>query len=103
MAALAACPAERLHRRVLYLADYEPVPVSDWANMIQREWDVPPIKEVPLGLLQVAAKAGDGLKALGWKSPPLTSYRLNNLLTNSPQDIEWLRAQDAEEKQKETK
>ncbi len=125
LAALAACPAERLHRRVVYLADYEPVEVSDWANMIQREWGVPPIKEVPLGLLQVAAKAGDGLKALGWKSPPLTSYRLNNLLTHSPQDMEplreicgpvpysqregtrltinWLRSQDAEEKQKETK
>lgn len=91
LAALAACPAERVQGRVLYLADYEPVLVSDWANMIQREWGVPPIKEVPLGVLRVAAKAGDGLKTLGWKSPPLTSYRLNNLLTNSPQDMEPLR------------
>jgi len=90
-AALAACPEGRLHRRVLYLADYEPVLVSEWANMIQREWGVPPIKEVPLGLLQIVAKAGDGLKTLGWKNPPLTSYRLNNLLTNSPQNMEPLR------------
>ena len=124
LTALAEAPNERLHRRVLYLADYEPVVVSEWADMIQREWGVPPIKEVPLGLLQAAAKAGDGLKRFGWKNPPLTSYRLNNLLTNSPQDmeplrelcgpvpysqhegtrltIEWLRAQE-NQGQKETK
>lgn len=92
LAALAEAPAEHLHRRVLYLADYEPVVVSEWADMIQREWGVAPIKEVPLGVLQVAAKAGDGLKRLGWKNPPLTSYRLRNLLTSSPQDMEPLRA-----------
>ena len=91
LAALTEAPAERLHRRVLYLADYEPVVVSEWADMIQREWGAAPIKEVPLGVLQVAAKAGDGLKHLGWKNPPLTSYRLRNLLTPSPQDMEPLR------------
>ena len=91
LAALAECPAERLHRRVLYLADYEPVVVSEWADMIRREWGAAPIREVPLPVLQVAAKAGDGLKRLGWKNPPLTSYRLRNLLTPSPQDMEPLR------------
>ena len=91
LAALSACPAESIHRRVLYVADYEPVVVSEWANMIQREWGAAPIKEVPLGVLQIAAKAGDALKRLGWKSPPLTSYRLRNLLTSSPQDMEPLR------------
>ncbi len=91
LAALTGCPAELLHRRVLYLADYEPVVVSDWADMIQREWGVAPIKEVPLGVLQVAAKTGDGLRRLGWKGVPLTSYRLKNLLTSSPQDMEPLR------------
>ena len=91
LTALAVCPAEAIHRRVLYVADYEPVVVSEWADMIQREWGAAPIKEVPLGVLQVAAKAGDALKGLGWKSPPITSYRLRNLLTNSPQDMEPLR------------
>ncbi len=92
LAALSQAPAERLHRRVLYLADYEPVVVSEWADMIQREWGAARIKEVPLGVLQVAAKVGDGLKKAGWQNPPLTSYRLRNLLTPSPQDMEPLRA-----------
>ena len=92
LAALAACPAEQINKRVMYLADYEPVVVSEWANQIQQAWGAPSIREVPLVLLQALAKAGDLLKRLGWKSPPLTSYRLNNLLTNSPQDMEPLRA-----------
>ena len=91
LAVLSVCPAEAIHRRVLYVADYAPVVVSEWADMIQQEWGAAPIKEVPLGVLQVAAKAGDALKRLGWKSPPMTSYRLRNLLTNSPQDMEPLR------------
>jgi len=92
LAALADCPAERLHRRVLYLADYEPVVVSEWAEMIRREWGAPPVPQVPVELLQALARVGDGLKALGWKNPPLTSYRLRNLLTDTPQDMEPLRA-----------
>ncbi len=90
-ARLAACPPEQIHRRVLYMADYEPVVVSEWADMIQRAWDAPPIRDVPLGALKAAALAGDLLKRLGLKNPPLTSYRLSNLLTESPQDMEPLR------------
>ena len=92
LARLAVCPPEQVHRRVLYLADYEPVVVSEWADMIQRAWGAPPIREVPLGALKAAALAGDLLKRLGLKNPPLTSYRLSNLLTESPQDMEPLRA-----------
>ncbi len=88
---LANCPADWIHKRVLYLADYETVLVSEWAAMIQKAWGAPPIRQVPLGLLTAAARAGDLLKRAGWKNPPLTSYRLNNLLTNSPQDMEPLR------------
>jgi nucleoside-diphosphate-sugar epimerase len=84
---LARCSVEKMHGEVLYLADYEPVVVSDWANLVQQAWDAPPIREVPLPFLQVAAKAGDMLKVLGMKNPPITSYRLHNLMTESPQDM----------------
>lgn len=87
---LAGCPADQIHKRALYMADYEPVVVSEWAEMVRRAWDAPPIREVPLPVLQAAAKAGDLLKSLGLKNPPLTSYRLKNLLTASPQDMEPL-------------
>ena len=88
---LAHCPAEQIQGQALYLADYEPVVVSEWADLVQKAWNAPPIREVPLPVLRGAAKAGDLLKGLGMKNPPLSSYRLNNLLTDSPQDMEPLR------------
>ena len=88
---LASCPPEQIHGRVLYLADYEPVLVSGWADMIRRAWGAPPIRQVPLPLLRAAAVAGDVLKQAGVKGFPITSYRLRNLLTDTPQDMEPLR------------
>ncbi|GIR15914.1 MAG: hypothetical protein CM15mP28_3840 [Pseudomonadota bacterium] len=37
------------------------------------------------------AKIGDTLKLLGWNDPPLTSFRLNNMLTGAHYPIEKLR------------
>ncbi len=91
-ARLAACPPEQIGGRVLYMADYEPVVVSEWADMIRRGWGAPPIRQVPVGVLKAAAAAGDLAKTLGLKSVPMTSYRLRNLLTDTPQDMEPLRA-----------
>lgn len=92
MERLLLCPAEQVHKKVLYIADYEAVVVSEWAEIVRRAWDAPPIREVPLSVLRVAARAGDLLKGLGMKNPPLTSYRLSNLLTESAQNMEPLRA-----------
>ena len=62
MERLSVCPAEKIHQRALYVADYEPVIVSEWARQVQQEWGAPPIKEVPLGFLKICAKLGDLLK-----------------------------------------
>ena len=89
---LADCQREQIQGKVLYLADYEPVLVSGWADMIRQAWDAPPIRQVPLPLLRAAALTGDVAKKMGVKSFPITSYRLRNLLTDTPQDMEPLRA-----------
>ena len=71
-----------LLKRTIYLADYEPIELKDWACRIQRAFGAPTIREVPLGLLRLGAKLGDLLKGCGIKGFPLTSFRLNNLLTD---------------------
>jgi hypothetical protein len=43
-------------------------------------------------VLRPIAWLGDALKTLGWHNPPLTSFRLNNLLTPMVHDLEPLRA-----------
>jgi nucleoside-diphosphate-sugar epimerase len=75
------CGADLL-KRTIYLADYEPIELKDWACRIQRAFGVREILEAPLPLLWLAAKLGDLLKGCGIKGFPLTSFRLNNLLTD---------------------
>lgn len=75
------CGASLL-KRTIYLADYDPIELKDWANRIQRAFGSPKIREVPLALLWLAAKLGDLLQGCGVRGFPLTSFRLNNLLTD---------------------
>jgi len=85
-------PAGDIHGRVVYLADYEPYPIHEWARLIQGALGAPPVREVPVGVLRVLARGGDLLKRLGVRQPPITSYRLRNILTETVFDMEPLRA-----------
>lgn len=51
--------ADQLSGRTMYLADYEPVELKSWADMIQRAFSARTVPEVPLALLRVAARTGD--------------------------------------------
>ncbi|MDZ4255624.1 MAG: NAD(P)-dependent oxidoreductase [Sulfuritalea sp.] len=85
-------PAGAVAGKTFYLADYPPIDVAAMANTIQQLLGVKPIKTVPVEVLRPAAWVGDCLKALGWKNPPLTSFRLDNLLTPMVHDLEPLQA-----------
>jgi nucleoside-diphosphate-sugar epimerase len=78
--------------RVFYLADYAPIEVLDWASRIQEATGAPAVKTVSRRTLRVVAAGGDVLGQLGWREPPLTSFRLANLVTNMVYDLEPLRA-----------
>jgi nucleoside-diphosphate-sugar epimerase len=88
---LVQVPVENVAGRMFYLADYEPIEVLDWGSSIARASGAPPIREVPVGLLRTLARAGDGLVALGWRSAPLTTFRLENLMTQMIHDMRPLR------------
>lgn len=77
--------------RTLYLADYEPIEVGAFADLIRRESSQGSVRQVPIQLLRVAARLGDLAGAAGWQHPPLTSFRLNNLLTDMVFDLGELR------------
>jgi len=79
-------------RRVLYLADYQPIEIYRWAQTISRQYGVPSPPKVPVGILKLLARVGDALKGIGMLSNPrLTSFRLNNLLTESVFDLSELK------------
>ncbi|HEY4812107.1 MAG TPA: NAD(P)-dependent oxidoreductase [Solirubrobacteraceae bacterium] len=65
----------------MYLADSPPIEVMDMANRIQRQLSSRPIRTLPRNPVKLGALVGDLLQKLGWTEPPLTSFRLDNLLT----------------------
>lgn len=84
---LLAAPVDRVAGRTFYLADYPPINVGVMAEEIRRRLGAPPVRTVPRAVLEPAAKGGDVLKRLGWRNPPLTSFRLDNLMTEMVYDL----------------
>lgn len=80
------------HRRTFYVADYQPVELRTWAEGIRAALDAPAIRDVPLPFLRAGARVGDVLKLAGMRNPPLSSFRLNNLLTDAVYDLEPTRS-----------
>jgi len=66
-----------------YLCDYDVTHILDLANTIQRISNAKIVKQVPFALLRIAAYVGDALMCIGYTSPPLTSFRLDNMLTDA--------------------
>ena len=83
-------PVERVSGKTLWLSDYPPLRLRDWANEIQRAVGAKPIKTAPMPLLKLAAAAGDVAQKLGWQNPPLTNFRLNNMITEMVYDTSEL-------------
>lgn len=78
---------ENLSGKTIYLADYPPIEVSELANTIQQYEKAKPIRSVPLVVMRTLAAVGDSFKFLGYEEPPLTSFRLDNLLTPMVHDL----------------
>lgn len=78
---LLKAPRSLVDRRTFYLADYPPIEVMAMANQIRSQSSLTPVKQVPIPLLKMLARFGDIAKIAGLKNPPLTSFRLSNLLT----------------------
>jgi GlcNAc-P-P-Und epimerase len=85
-------PANKIHKQTFYLADYSPLVLKDYANLVQKEMGSRKIMTLPVWLMRLVATAGDVLKFLFWEKPPLTSFRLNNIVTNEIQDTSSLEA-----------
>jgi GlcNAc-P-P-Und epimerase len=77
--------------KTIYLADYQPIELKSWSENIQKNLKTKPVKEAPMQVFKIAAKLGDILKLFGYKNPPMSSFRLNNMLTPMVHDIKLLK------------
>lgn len=76
--------------RTVYIADYTPVELLEWGELIRRKFKVRRIREMPIAVFKIFAILGDVFKNLGL-SFPLTSFRLKNMLTESIHDTTELK------------
>ncbi len=82
-----SAPADRIHGRTFYLADYQPLSLRRWADAIQKELSAPPVRTVPEPIARTIALAGDILNRVGWSRFPFNSFRLRNVLTEYQFDL----------------
>jgi nucleoside-diphosphate-sugar epimerase len=78
---LIKAPKEQIHQKTLYLADYNPLSLRDYANGLAKELDAPKIRSYPLFAVKFLAGIGDLINLAGLKSFPFNSFRLNNIMT----------------------
>ena len=74
-------PRDKIDRKTMYVADDQPADLHEMANMIRQTVGARDIYHVPLWMAKLAARIGDGCKALGWHNAPLSSFRLENIRT----------------------
>jgi nucleoside-diphosphate-sugar epimerase len=73
----------QFNKQTFYLADYQPLSLREWSNLISLQMGktIPPT--LPDFFVQAAAKFGDIFSSVGYKRFPMTSERLQNMRTNA--------------------
>lgn len=82
---LMTAPEPDVRARTFYVGD-PAIEVRDFADRISRALGRRATREVPLGVLRALALTGDVIERVGRRAP-LTSFRLNNLLTPMHHDL----------------
>lgn len=83
---------KKLNTKTIYLSDFNTLEIYEWANIISNKFHGHKVKSAPTIVLKILAKFGDVLKAIGYKSAPITSFRLNNIMTNMDYDTSSVEA-----------
>lgn len=80
----------RVRHQTIYLADYPPLQLPEWADEVARCMGKGRVRSVPVPALRILARLGDVATLAGVGSAPLTTFRLNNLLTDMVHDTRLL-------------
>ena len=82
---LMLAPSKFVEKKTFYLCDYENIELKSFSNKISYHFKVMKPLKIPFVLLKLTSIFGDFLKLFNIKFP-LTSFRLNNLITNMKHD-----------------
>ena len=84
--------SKKVNGETFYLADYPWYSTREWANTITDVLVSKPIRTAPMWFLRIIGFIGDIIKYFLKVDPPLTSFRLNNMLTGGAYPIENTKA-----------
>lgn len=79
---------QQVNTHTFYLADLPKISIQEWADLIQKHLGKGKVPVLPITAMKFIAKVGDLLKNLGYLEPPLTTFRLKNMLTGADYPIE---------------
>lgn len=77
---------DKLNKKTVYLSDFNDLELKNWADIISNHFHGKNVKQIPYFVLKFFSVLGDLSKSLGYKNPPLTTFRLNNLITQMHYD-----------------
>lgn len=80
-------PPERIHRKVFYVGDYEPLALQRWTDQLAVALGAGKIRTLPYVAARAVALAGDVVNKVGFERFPFNSFRLNNVLTEYTFDM----------------
>jgi GlcNAc-P-P-Und epimerase len=89
---LLTADSEKVHRRTLFVADYEPLGVRKYVDALGAAMSAPPVRTLPVSAALLLARAGDALNLIGWRTFPFNTFRVRNIMTEYILDIEPTRA-----------
>jgi len=84
--ALAGARRQFVDMRSFFIGD-PPIELGDWADVVASALGRPRPHRMPIALMRTLALSGDIAQLLGIQSPPLTTFRLHNMLTPGTNDI----------------
>ena len=79
-------PDDSINKRTFYIADYVPLSLRYWADLIAQSFDRT-VPTLPRWIANLLAISGDFLNLVGFKSFPFNSFRLKNILTEYQFDL----------------
>lgn len=80
---------QSINKQTFYLADYPGYTIQEWAQTIHTQlFNSGKIKSLPISIMKAMALTGDLLQISGYKDPPITSFRLSNMLTGGLVNID---------------
>lgn len=84
-------PPHKVAGKTLYLSDYEPTELSAFVERVRCALGSKPMRTMPDPVLRAVALAGDVATRLGWRDPPLSTFRYRNFIGNEAVDTDPIR------------